>query len=1314
MSVGTGKTCFVLLLLAGVFAAQAALATANDCVEDDRANGRFICFAQQPLAWSVGACPNTADSLSQQSASCQALGGTFQNPNCPGGHEVREEEINEFSVSFMEHLSGGSCSIASDTGWNATFGGTNFCFGGAGQVFQEGYLVRDSRRIVVSCSSGSWPSGAEDLRWSKSRALGCPFGSTPRTVIRNGVGVTACTLFVDCPTCNDIGNPVRFVTGTKVETETDYRGAGGLVFTRHYHSFVFPDPITLTPDGHSQLQLGATWRSNFDKRVIPVGSTGSGINALTFPDGRIQYFDTLGLEIFNYEGARSSLVTLPGGGYVYQGPDVVETYRADGRLQSIARMSGETLTLTYSGGAFGGVFVHRDGTPTGEVLPPNLLLRVTDSYGNALSFDYSAPGKLVVMTDPSGGRTLYTYDFLHTDILSGLNDNLASVTYPDGHTRSYRYTETTNLPSNIGSGAYPHALTSIVDENGSLYGTFKYNSNGQTLSTEHALGALRYQFARGIGTTTVTDPLGAVRTFNYQVVDGISRMTANSLNGGAGFGVGIQNQTYDGTGNLLSKTDFNNHKTCYAYDTVRNLETVRVEGVPSTTNCTQVTGTGAALPSGSRKVSTAWHPRWRMPVHTAEARRITTYVYNGDASCAPAAAVIADGSANGQPIGVLCTKTVQSTTDPDGSQGFGATLEGQPRTWSYTYNAHGKVLTADGPRIDVADVTTTTYYADDDPDPGKRGNVATIANALGQATSITAYNAHGQPLTIVDANGLTTNLGYDSRQRLTSRSVGGELTTYDYDNAGQLIKVTLPDTSFLSYGYDAAHRLQSITDNLGNHIDYTLDAMGNRKKEEVFDPANTLAQTRSRVFNNLNRLFQELGAQSQTTTYGYDNQGNLTSVDGPLAGTADTTVNAYDALNRLKQVTDPNNGVTRYGYDGIDQLVSVTDPRNLATTYDIDGLANLNSQQSPDTGATVNTYDTAGNLRTQTDAKSQVTTYAYDALNRVTSITFHDGSKHTYAYDQGAKGIGRLSSITETNPSQQVTSLIAYGYDLHGRTTSETRTIAGFAYTLGYGYDSSGRLSGMTYPSGRTIAYGFDALGRIGQVSTTPAGGTAQIVASSIAYQPFGGVKSFTLGNGQSYTRGYDQDGRIASYSLGSQIFALGYDDASRISFITDTGNAQNANTYGYDLLDRLTSAVLPNTPFAYGYDAVGNRSTKTVGSSTDTYAYDTTSNRLASISAQAGAVRNFVFDPNGSTTDDAINSYVYDTRGRMVQSTGALGATTYQVNALGQRIRKTNSSEDRVYHYDTRGRLIAETDPGGALKREYLYLNDIPLAVIQ
>ena len=126
-------------------------------------------------------------------------------------------------------------------------------------------------------------------------------------------------------------------------------------------------------------------------------------------------------------------------------------------------------------------------------------------------------------------------------------------------------------------------------------------------------------------------------------------------------------------------------------------------------------------------------------------------------------------------------------------------------------------------------------------------------------------------------------------------------------------------------------------------------------------------------------------------------------------------------------------------------------------------------------------------------------------------------------------------------------------------------------------------------------------------------------------------------------------------------------------------------------------------------YDAVGNRTSKTVGGATDTYTYNPTSNRIATV-----GTRSFVFDPNGSTTNDGNNSYAYDVRGRMVQATSVIGATNYRVNALGQRIRKTNSLGDTVFHYDTNGKLVAETDSGGGVKREIFYLGDIPVGVFQ
>ena len=221
------------------------------------------------------------------------------------------------------------------------------------------------------------------------------------------------------------------------------------------------------------------------------------------------------------------------------------------------------------------------------------------------------------------------------------------------------------------------------------------------------------------------------------------------------------------------------------------------------------------------------------------------------------------------------------------------------------------------------------------------------------------------------------------------------------------------------------------------------------------------------------------------------------------------------------------------------------------------------------------------------------------------------------------------------------------------------------------------------------------------------------MIVSGVAYHPFGGVAGFTLGNGQSYTRNHDQDGRPVTYTLAGTGYTIGYDGANRISFITETANPTNTNTYGYDSLDRLTSATPPATVYGYDYDAIGNRLVRSTGGNTHTYAYASTSNRITSITPTSGPVRSFTFDNNGSTTADGNNTYGYDTRGRMVQAVSSLGTTTYQVNALGQRIRKTNTLGDTVYHYDSGGRLIAESAAGGALKREYIYLGDIPVAVV-
>ena len=467
--------------------------------------------------------------------------------------------------------------------------------------------------------------------------------------------------------------------------------------------------------------------------------------------------------------------------------------------------------------------------------------------------------------------------------------------------------------------------------------------------------------------------------------------------------------------------------------------------------------------------------------------------------------------------------------------------------------------------------------------------------------------------------------------------------------------------------------------------------------------------TISRVLASISLLSLGLTASSMavaqtlqdTTTKFVILKGLLTKSTSPR--NLDTTY-SYDALNRLVQETALGVPVVKYEYDGLGQLVKVTDARNVVTAYTIDGLGNLLQTTSGDTGKTVNTYDEAGNLTSREDAKQQKTTFTYDEINRVKLITYHDSSTVTYEYDQGANATGKLSKITD------IGGVVDYGYDLFGRVATDTRTIGGKAYTTSYRYDSANRLAGMSYPSGRAIDYGRDALGRIVSVTTTAGTAVAPLI-TSVDYEAFGPIKSLAFGNGQTQTRSYDLDGRMASYTLSAQTKAIGYNPSSGITSIADTANPATALTFAYDLQERLTDVAGAGFAQKYKYDGVGNRAEKTNNGAVTSYSYGTDNNRLTKVGSQP-----IVTDPNGSITDKVGATFNYDARGRMVSANTAIGLVTYTINSLGQRVRKVTPTETTVFHYDLGGKLIAESITAGdkTTHQEYVYLGDMPVAVIK
>lgn len=1065
-----------------------------------------------------------------------------------------------------------------------------------------------------------------------------------------------------------VGNPINAGTGQKHHEETAYSfgGNSALNYVLSYGSRTAASQSTAVSDH------GSLWSSSYSHRLRPDLAASPTVEPAAVyairPTGQLIDFRSNGYGYnqdpdvpYRLERQTDSTGVTTAWVLTNVDRDEFESYDAQGKLQSIHDRRGLPLTFAYD--AIG------------------RLTTITDAYGRSITRTYDSNNRVQTLIQPDGDTITFAYDNA---------DNLIGITWPDAKTRTYHYEDP----------AFPNNLTGITDENGIRFATYGYDSTGRAILTEHVGGVQRATLSYGPTSTTVTDALGTQRVRTLQTVNYVIRGTGSSQPAGTGCGPASSVQTYDANGNIATQTDFNGNVTSYTYKRSRNLEIQRVE---------------ASGKPESRTISTQWHSNWRLPVKVAVPKKITTYVYNGDGGvfCAPSTATVPAMAGGTTPIGVLCEKSEQPTSDANGSAGFAATAAGTPRAWRWTYDQYGKVLTADGPRTDAADVTAYTYYAAGDPDLGKSGNLASITNALGQVTQVTAYDARGRPLIVIDPNGVATQLQFDTRGRLTGRNVGGESTAYTYDDAGQLTRVTLPDGSYLAYTYDAAHRLTGLADALGNQIVYTLDGLGNRTREEVRDPTGELVRLKQRIFDPLSRLATELGAQNQTLAdYTYDANGNQTGISTPGASGQRTTTQSFDALNRIVQVLDPLSGVTRYTYDGQDRTVEVADPRSLVTRYTIDGLGNTSQESSPDTGTTARTFDAAGNVLARTDAKGQVSGYQYDVLNRLVQTTHADGSSESYIWDLGANGVGRLGRIEQRDASGALVLTIQYAYDALGRRTQEARTLAGKTYTTAYHY-ANGRLVGLTYPSGRRLDYTLNAAGQPTQVQLTDLDGNVKVIASVISYAPFGAVKGLTNGAGQELTWSEDGDGRPRGYSIGGQTWQISYDAGSRIAWQSNLGNAEQTATYAYDDLDRLTQAVLPTTTYGYSYDADGNRTAQTSGAASRTYTYGATSNRLLGLSGSPP--KTYSHDANGSlTADGSGTTYAYDARGRLVQSTSAAGTTTYQIDPLGQRVRKTNAQEDSLYHYDDDGRLLSVTAPDGSVREDILWLDQRPLAVLR
>jgi RHS repeat-associated protein len=379
-------------------------------------------------------------------------------------------------------------------------------------------------------------------------------------------------------------------------------------------------------------------------------------------------------------------------------------------------------------------------------------------------------------------------------------------------------------------------------------------------------------------------------------------------------------------------------------------------------------------------------------------------------------------------------------------------------------------------------------------------------------------------------------------------------------------------------------------------------------------------------------------------------------------------------------------------------------------TYVFDGLGRVISSTVPETGnlPMTATYTDFGAPATITDPRQLVTAFAYDPLNRVQSVTFSDGTP-TLAYNYGVPGAasntgGRLASVQQKLSNGTIVSSDGYQYDVMGRETQCSKTIAGNLFNIGYAYNADGSLQKITYPSGRTVNITEDDIGRLAQIASN-----GSTVLSAITYNVANEVLNATYGN--SMVAQYTYNDRLQLSALtygnaGNTAMNLAYNygagpNNGQILGITDNLTPSQSTSYSYDELGRLKTAQTNDLTSAntwklkYGYDRYGNRLEQVPQAGTAAMPLsetpvDPTTNRVTTLQD----------DNAGNVVNDGLHSYAFNILNQMTTVDGR--PTLFSYDADGQRITKNGT----VYIYSG-GQVIAEYASGAAATApsvEYIY----------
>jgi RHS repeat-associated protein len=969
----------------------------------------------------------------------------------------------------------------------------------------------------------------------------------------------------------------------------------------------------------------------------------NGVTTVTDPTGGVSYF-------YFEEHARTRFIDFPG---------------------------DESRTFVYD--STGNLAKNIDGANNETIFgydPQANITDLTDPVGNPSNFTYSAFNLPTEFTDAGGQEWLFDYD---------LDGNVTEATNPLGKSWTYTYDGAGNKTSETNplnqTWTYTYLNNHLVEKTDPLGNIWSYtwSPNGWMTSQEDPEGNVTsWTYRLGGLVTSYTDPTGATWSYGYDMLGQIvaisdpagkiSTFVYFSALGKPSMKLDAESElwefTYDPNGNMTSQTDGEGNVIAWEFD-ANNHITRRVAD-PNPTG-----------QSGHLAITTAYE-----------------YYPNG-----------------------RVWKEIVDPTDADP----GVELN---RVTTYTYDDAGRATAVQYPN---GGVTSYTY--------DYLGNVATETDPLSRVTTY-QYDIAGRLVLVTEPGGVRTRYEYDAANQRTRTIVdpthAPDGTPYSGTHAN-LASITT---------YDAAGRVESEQSPTGMVTRYARDGNGNPTTVTVDYGAGRLNLETHYEYDGLSRAWRTTDALGRTTTRSWDTRGRLVQVIAGASATEPGIVTAYtyDDLDQLLSVTvDPTdpatprveeNLVTSYAYDGAGRRIAVTNPRNYTTEFEYDAAGRMTEIRDAVGGAVAFSYNAAGEITQLTNPRSLTTTFTYDGLGNLTSQTDPLNRTWSWEYDLAGQLVEQTDALTQIQTYRYwddgqlrdirdaggATTYLAYGYDSAGRTSSladatgtttwsyttggELASAASPQGTLAYTYDSAGRLDSLTSPGNRTVTYGYDVASQLTSVTDW------QNETTTFGYASTGALGSVSRPNGVSTAYRYDYAGRLSvvEHADGPTMLArylYGLDDNGNRETVAISGAAVAAGTesYGYDPLDRLTSATYPGGgAVSYAYDPNGNRGSVTSGGVVTTYEVDDADQLTALKDNTNTVIQSYSYDANGNRIASGPNTYAYDWNNQLSTATVSGSTVTYAYTGDGLRAGRTVAGVTTNFLWDRQAGLPELIDDGTSI----------------